>query len=144
MRQKDEKIKIFIADSSRLLRATLTALVRQEADFMVCGEADSSRATLIQLPAAKPDVVILDLSLGDMVGTNLIHAILQCMGSAAPSILVVSMRDENIHAEEALQAGAKGYLMKPSAAGKMVEAIRAVASGNIYVGNNLMRSTNSA
>ena len=127
-------ITIFLVDDSQAVRQSLTKLVRHEADLTVCGEAESGSQALEKFPSLKPDVVIVDLSLDDIDGIDLVKKIAS-KDDEAPSVLVVSMHEESVYGGEVLRAGAKGYLMKTHAAEKIVEAVRTVAKGGIYTGN---------
>src|SRR5579883_957216 len=107
-------------------------LINQQPDLTVSGEAESAPAALAALAAGGVDLAVVDLSLKDSAGLELIKA-LQRLEPAVP-VLVLSMHDEALYAERALRAGARGYVNKRESAQKVVEAIRKVLEGKLYVG----------
>jgi DNA-binding NarL/FixJ family response regulator len=113
------------------MRYGLAHLIRTEDDLDVAGEAGTAAEALSTLPQVKPDLVILDLSLPDRNGLELIKDL--CVLLPRTGILVVSMHDETLFAERALRAGARGYVMKEEAAEKLVAAIRSVLAGRVFV-----------
>jgi DNA-binding NarL/FixJ family response regulator len=123
--------KIFIVDDHPIVRKGLTQLINQESDMVVCGEAENARNALELLKKIRPDLAIVDISLQGIDGIELIKKIR--VRDANFPILVVSMHDESLFAERALRAGAKGYIMKQEAIEKMMEAIRKVIRGELYV-----------
>ncbi len=126
-----KQTQVFIVDNSALVRDTLTELINHEKDLHVCGQAKSGRQALRDIPNAKPDIAIVDLSLDDMNGIDLVRK-LKHKGKLLPAVLVVSMHEEGVFSREAMAAGAKGYLMKGRAAEKVVEAVRVLAEGKAY------------
>ncbi|HTX05976.1 MAG TPA: response regulator transcription factor [Steroidobacteraceae bacterium] len=123
--------KIFIVDDHPLVRERLAQLIAQESDLTVCGEAESATAALSQLAGTRADLVIVDLSLQDSAGLELIKS-LQRLQPSLPA-LVLSMHDESLYAERVFRAGARGYINKRESAQKVVEAIRRVLDGKLYV-----------
>jgi DNA-binding NarL/FixJ family response regulator len=124
-------MRIVIVDDHPVVRKGLVALIRQEADMIVSGESDTVEGGLERIVADRPDVAIVDLSLGAASGLQLVKA----LNAAVPDVrvLVLSMHDETLYAERALAAGAHGYIMKDQAMQNLVGAIRSVASGKTYV-----------
>jgi DNA-binding NarL/FixJ family response regulator len=125
------KTRIFLVDDHPIVRLGFVQLLSAEPDFEVSGQAESARAALEKLPAARPDVALVDLSLGSTSGIDLIRDIKERWPRMA--VLVVSMHDELLYAEHSMRAGASGYLMKHEAPDAIVRAIRTVASGNVFV-----------
>ncbi len=125
------KKRIFLVDDHPLVREWLTQLVNQQPDLVVCGEAESAPAALEALATASADLVIVDLSLKDSAGLDLIKS-LQGVQPAVPT-LVLSMHDEALYAERAFRAGARGYVNKRESAQKVVAAVRRVLEGKLYV-----------
>jgi len=125
-----QKNRIFIVDDHPIVRKGLTQLINQEPDLTVCSEAENAEIALELLKKVKPDLAIVDISLrGDGIElTKLIRARFENI-----PVLVVSMHDESLYAERALRAGARGYIMKQEAIEKMMEAIRKVLRGELYV-----------
>lgn len=122
---------VFIVDDHPIVRQGLAQLIDQEDDLVVCGEAADVSEARAALPELEPDVVILDLSLRDSDGLELIKDI-RSRYRQLP-VLVLSMHDESIYAERLLSAGANGYIMKQAAADQLLRAVRRVLAGGIYV-----------
>ena len=129
------KTRVFIVDDHPLVRESLAGLIDQQPDLSVCGEADRSSSALAAIGTAQPDVTIVDLSLADGSGLDLIRDLRQQYPRVA--VLVLSMHDESLYAERALRAGARGYLMKRAASRDVVVAIRRVREGRIAVSPEL-------
>jgi DNA-binding NarL/FixJ family response regulator len=132
---KKQKHRIFIVDDHPIVRRGLIQLINQEADLVVCGEAEEARKALQLLKASKPDLVLVDISLQGVDGIELIKLI-RVRYENLP-VLVISMHDESLFAERALRAGARGYIMKQEAIEKMKEAIRRVLRGDLYVSQRI-------
>jgi len=129
------KRKIFVVDDHSVMRWGYIALINQEPDLLVCGEAATALEALEKIPEAKPDLVIVDISLEGMNGIELTKH-LQSRYPELP-VLIVSMHDESLYGERALRAGARGYIMKREARTKIVEAIRRVLSGVFYLSDGM-------
>ena len=129
------KIKIFLVDDHPLVREWLTNLIQQQPDLLVCGEAEDAPAALREISVAKPEVAIVDISLKQGSGIELIKNLKVIEPGVA--IIVLSMHDERLYAERALRAGARGYIMKRETAKKVITAIRQVLAGKIYMSENL-------
>ena len=125
------KHKIFVVDDHPVMRKGYQFLIAQQADLEVCGEAGTAREALEKIPAAKPDLVIVDISLGGMSGLELIKH-LQAQLPELPT-LVVSTHDESLYGERALLAGARGYIMKNEVDTVVIEAILRILRGGIYL-----------
>ena len=123
--------RILLVDDHPIMRHGLAQLIRSEDGLDVCGEAGCAKEALQIIESLAPDLVIVDLTLPDKNGLELlkdIHALhphLTC--------IVLSMHDEGLYAERALRAGARGYVMKEAAAEHLVGAIRRVLDGGLYV-----------
>lgn len=126
-----QKIKIFLVDDHPLVREWLTNLLNQQPDFQVCGESGAAPEALQLIVAAKPDIAIVDLTLASGSGLELIKNIRS--GHPSIAVLVLSMHDELLYAERALRAGAGGYIMKSEATQKVIQAVRTVLGGEVYV-----------
>src|ERR1019366_5340321 len=127
-----------LVDDHPLVREWLANLIHQQPDLVVCGEAETAPAALEAIGLKKPDVAIVDLSVKKSSGLELIKSLLECHPQVL--VLVLSMHDELHYAERALRAGARGYIMKQETATKVVEAIRRVIEGKIYVSGNVTES----
>lgn len=129
------KAKVFLVDDHPLVREWLTNLINQQADFTVCGEAEGAPRALQEIVAQKPAVAIVDLSLKDSSGLDLIKDLKQFCPNVA--VLVLSMHDETQYAERALRAGARGYIMKRETTKNIITAIRQVLEGKLYISENV-------
>jgi DNA-binding NarL/FixJ family response regulator len=127
--------RVFVIDDHPLVRESLASLIDRQADLCVCGEAATAAAALSGIEAAKADVAIVDLSLGERVGFDLIRDLKQAHPRLA--VLVLSMHDEDLYAERALKAGARGYVMKREASRNVILAIRRLREGKIAVSERL-------
>lgn len=126
-----QKNRIFIVDDHPIVRKGLGQLINQEEDLVICGEAENAEAALELLKKVKPDLAIVDISLRGIDGIELTKLIRARFDNIP--VLVVSMHDESLFAERALKVGARGYIMKQEAIEKMMEAIRKVLRGELYV-----------
>jgi DNA-binding NarL/FixJ family response regulator len=129
-RSKTKK-QVLIVDDHPMMRQGLAQLINHEPDLTACGEADSVAQALKCINAAKPDLVLADISLPDRNGLELIKDA-QALHPGLP-VLVVSMHDESLYAERVLRAGGRGYIMKQEGGKLLMQAIRHVLSGQIYV-----------
>ncbi len=129
---KNAKVaRVFIVDDHQLLRRGLSDVINREPDLLVAGEADSMAAALRDVCLAAPDVAIIDISLKDGNGLDLVKQI-KAMDNAI-RMLVLSMHDEMIYAERAMRAGALGYVNKQASAETILTAVRRVHSGHVFV-----------
>jgi len=146
--QNSPRIRVFVVDGHPGCRKGLISLIRAEPDLEVCGEAGTAKAALRFLESHRPDIVSLEIALPDLRsdGIDLIEKITaQCQQLP---ILVLSSRDENAFAMRALQAGARGYLMKSEASASVLAALRKMGRGEVSVsprfGQQLIYRTLSA
>jgi DNA-binding NarL/FixJ family response regulator len=123
--------RIFIVDDHPLIREGLAAQIATQANLMLCGEAEDMAEALARVVAAEPDLVIVDISLKNGNGIDLVKR----LKAKAPSlvILVWSMHPENLYAERALRAGARGYVNKSKSASQIMEAVQTVLDGRTYL-----------
>lgn len=124
------KRKVFLVDDHPLVREWLTALIEQQSDLTVCGEAATAAEAMQGVAAAKPEVAVVDISLKDSSGIELIKDLRRVQPELL--VLVLSMHEESLYAARALRAGAKGYIMKRETTKKVIEAIRRVLEGKFY------------
>jgi DNA-binding NarL/FixJ family response regulator len=110
-------------------------LIDQTPDLMVCGGTQDAATTLPGIAASQPDLAIVDISLGGGSGIDLIRSIRLLYPHLA--VIVLSMHDERVYAERAIRAGARGYIMKRESTTKIVDAIRQVLQGNMYLSKDL-------
>jgi DNA-binding NarL/FixJ family response regulator len=125
-----KSIRVFLVDDHPLVRQALKLAMRHEQDLEVCGEADDREEALRGIALAEPDLAIVDLRLRDSDGLELVRD----LRDRYPKVisLVLSMQDETLTAERAVRAGARGYISKREAPGKIIEAVRKVLGGEIY------------
>ncbi len=133
---RNSKKKVLIVDDHPLLRDGLAKVINQQPDLEVCGEAGDARSALSLLPKCKPDVVIVDLTMDDGNGLDLIKD-LHARDRRLP-ILVLSMHHENLYAERAIRAGAKGYVMKREPVGGVIDALRKILGGHMALSDNMV------
>jgi DNA-binding NarL/FixJ family response regulator len=129
------KTKVIIVDDHPIVRQGLAELINNEQDLTVCGHAEDAHEALAIIKESGPDMVIVDISLKETSGMELIKDI-KAQYPDLP-VLALSMHDESLYAERALRAGAKGYIMKVEATENVVTAIRKVLSGQIYVSDRM-------
>ncbi|MFQ5990413.1 MAG: response regulator [Candidatus Methylomirabilales bacterium] len=144
MQQPHERPKqrILIVDDHPVVREGLATIINQQAELMVCGEAEDAQTALEAVSTLQPDLVIVDISLKGINGIELIKQ-LQRQYEKIP-VLVMSMHDESLYVERVLRAGARGYIMKQEGTEKVVTAVQRVLAGEVYVsdamGKKLLRT----
>ncbi|MEI6107653.1 MAG: response regulator transcription factor [Opitutae bacterium] len=127
---KGPRKRIFIVDDHTLVREWLATLLAQEADFEICGQADTAAAALAGMSARPPALAIVDLSLKSGSGLDLIKDLVRHCPTT--QIVVLSMHEELYFIERAFRAGARGYVTKRESTHRIVEAIRTVLAGQVY------------
>lgn len=127
--------KVYIVDDHPLMRKGLVMTIEKEMGFEVSGQNESAEGALSEIVNDVPDVAVVDISLPGMNGIELIKNLLHQLPDL--KILVVSRHDEELYAERALRAGAKGYLMKLEAAETLITAIRQILNGGIYLSDKI-------
>ncbi len=127
--------KIFVVDDHPIVRQGLVQMINGQPDLMVCGQGDDAAESLAAIKAAKPDLVLLDVSLKGGDGIELVKQ----LKSFDPGLLVLmlSMHDESTYAERALHAGASGYIMKQEAPQALLAAVRKILGGGVYVSEKM-------
>jgi DNA-binding NarL/FixJ family response regulator len=127
--------RLLIVDDHPMMRTGLTQLIDNERDLKVCAEADNAGQALDIAVGQTLDLILLDISLPDKSGLELIKD-LRALKPGLP-ILVVSMHDESLYTERVLRAGGRGYIMKQEGGKKLLQAIRQVLNGQIYVSEKM-------
>ncbi len=125
------KARILVVDDHPIVREGLVRVIDQTADLLVCAHAENIAQTLDAAERSKPDLVILDISLGGQNGIELIKD-LKVRYPNLP-VLVHSMFDETMYAERCLRAGAKGYVMKQAPPQHLLDGVRRVLKGEVHV-----------
>ena len=128
--------KILIVDDHPVFRVGMEELLNQEEDFTVCGVAEDIRSARRELIDKKPDLAIIDISLAQENGLDLVKEIASMHHCVL--VLVLSMHDESVWAERAIRAGARGYVMKKEASESIIAAIRNILGGKIHVSASMM------
>ena len=129
------RARILIVDDHPIVRQGLRELIDQQPDLEVRAEAGSVREALGAIAASKPDAAIVDLVLGDSSGLELIKDIKARWPDVA--VLALSVQDEELYAERALRAGARGYIMKEETTEEVVDALRRVLAGTLYLSEKM-------
>jgi len=130
-----EKSRIIIVDDHPVMRKGLSQVINDQTDMEVIGEASNIPEALEKIQELKPDLVIVDISLGDGNGIELIKQI-RSRGEE-PRMLVSSMHDESLFAERAIRAGAQGYVNKHEDTGRLIQALRDVRAGRIALSEKM-------
>lgn len=127
--------KILLVDDHPLVREGIAALIRAAPDLRISAEVGTAAEALQAIEEEMPDLVLLDISLPGTSGVEL----LKDMHVRYPKllVLVLSMHEESVYAERALRAGANGYIMKQEPGAKVIEAVRSVLRGELYVSPSL-------
>ncbi len=135
MRKRAQTNKqVLVVDDHPMMREGLAQLIEHEPD-LCSAQAENAGQALEAIAAARPELVLVDISLPDRNGLELIKDIHALHGTLP--ILVVSMHDETLYAERVLRAGARGYIMKQEGGKKMMQAMRQVLAGQIYVSEKI-------
>lgn len=130
------KKRIVIVDDHPMMRQGLAALIHNEPDMEVVGEAENAAQAFELVTKLNPELLLADITLPDKSGLELIKDI-QALGENVPQVLVISMHDEALYVERVLRAGGRGYIMKQEGGKKLMAAIRQVLNGQIYVSEKM-------
>ena len=125
------KRRVFVVDDHPLVREGLANLINAQTDLMVCGDAEDSAQAVIKIRKAQPDVALIDISLKNESGLELVKDLRSQFPQVA--LIVLSMHDEALYAERALRAGARGYVMKREASKNVLASIRRILEGGVYL-----------
>jgi len=128
-------MRVLIVDDHPMTRAGLVHLINHEPDLVVCAEAENAADALGAVDACEPDLVLADITLPGKSGLELVKDI-KAIRPRLP-ILVISMHDESLYAERVLRASARGYITKHEGGKKLMQAIRHVLRGQIYVSEKM-------
>jgi two-component system response regulator NreC len=126
-----DKIRVLVADDHAILRSGLGLLINAQADMEVIGEATNGTQAVRKASVARPDVVLLDLSMPRTDSADTIRAL--CRLPRAPRVVVLTMHDDPAYLDTSLAAGASGYVVKKAADSELLAAIRAVHAGRQFV-----------
>ncbi len=126
---------VFLVDDHALTRRGLAEMINEQPDLEICGEAATASEALEKIRALTPDLAVIDLSLEEGSGLELIKDIRY--NDETIRLIVASMHDEDIFAERVMKAGAQGYVNKNEPAQRFIDAIRTVLKGNIFLSDRL-------
>jgi len=130
------KSRVFIVDDHPLVREGLTNLMNGQNDLIVCGEAKNSAQAIDGIMKTLPDVALIDISLENESGLELVKQLASQFPEVA--LIVLSMHDEGLYAERALRAGARGYVMKHETSSSVLASIRRVLEGGVYISERII------
>jgi DNA-binding NarL/FixJ family response regulator len=129
------KKRVIIVDDHPLVRERLVQIFNHELDMEVCGEAEDAKQAMEIIRLKTPDLVIIDITLKNSSGLDLIKSIK--LHSPTLPILVLSMHEESLYAERVLRAGASGYITKHQQPEEVLTAVRCVLGGDVYVSSKM-------
>src|SRR3974377_1762360 len=133
--KNNNKRRIFIVDDHPIVRQGLTQLIDNEPDLVVCGQGEDAYQALKLIRQAKPDLTLVDISLKDTGGIELLKE----LRAQDPNlqVLILSMHDESLYAERALRAGARGYVMKQAPQDQVMAAVRGTLAGETWLSEQM-------
>ena len=131
-------IRVILADDHAVVRAGIKAVLSGAKDIEVIGEATNGREAVALANRVNPDVVIMDLSMGEMDGITATKEMVE--NKIAARILILTMHAEDTYLVKVLEAGASGYLVKSVADRELVDAVRALAHGDMYMQPTAVRA----
>jgi DNA-binding NarL/FixJ family response regulator len=131
MSEVSQKIRVVLADDHPVVLAGIKALLQSAPEVELVGEASDGAAALLLIRERKPDIAVLDLSMPGFSGIELARTI--AADEMQVRIIALTVHENRAYVQPLLQAGARGYLLKRSAAEDLVRAIRAVAKGGVYL-----------
>lgn len=132
-----EKIRVMLVDDHAVVRVGFRMLLDASADIEVVDEADSGEAAYQRYPESRADVVVMDLAMPGIGGIETVRRLLA--RDASVRILILSAHEDAAHLKRVLEAGALGYLSKRSAPEDVIEAVRTVAAGRVYLDAEIAR-----
>ena len=135
-KQSSSRTRVVIIDDHPAIRVALSNVIEAALDLHLVGQASSADAGFRLIEKEKPDVAIVDVSLEDAHGLDLVQNVTALYEDV--KVLVFSMYNESVYAERALQAGAKGYLMKGESPERVVEGIRAIMNGEVFLSRKMV------
>jgi len=131
-------ITVVLADDNQLVREEFRRILEREEDFEVVGEASNGRAAVAMVKKLLPALVLMDITMPVLNGLLALKKILKAV--PATNVLMVSVHDEEAYVEAATQSGARGYLLKHTAADLVCGAMREVQKGNTFFSPTIPRS----
>ena len=125
------KLRVYLADDHAVVREGIKSLLVAQPDLEVIGEASDGRTALEEATVLRPDVFVTDVSMPSLGGAEVVEGLLRCCPST--KIVALTVHEDRGYLRRLLEAGAKGYLLKRSAADELVRAVRTVAAGETYL-----------
>jgi two-component system, NarL family, response regulator NreC len=132
-----KQIRILLADDHTVMRRGLRLLLESQPGFSITDEAADGRQAVDKAVATKPDVVVMDIAMPQLSGTDAAQKIKESLPGTA--VVILSMHSDEGYVLRALKAGAKGYILKDSAEGDLIQAIKAVAEGKAFFSPEISR-----
>lgn len=124
-------LRIFLADDHIVMREGLKSLVNAQSDMNVIGEADNGRTALLKAKELNPDIVVMDISMPEMNGIQATERLKHACQNI--KVLILTAHDDTGYLRQLLEAGASGYVLKRVAAEELINAIRVVVAGGVYL-----------
>lgn len=135
------QIRIMLADDHSVVRQGFRAILSQQADMQIVGEASNGRDVITLAEELKPDLIVMDVAMPELNG---MEATRRLAGSLPRTrVLALSMHKDSVYVREMLKAGARGYLLKDAGEHDLLEAVRAVARGGEYISPSVQDALNS-
>lgn len=131
-------LRILIVDDHGVLRAGLRALLNTETDFKVVGEAGDGEQALLLAQKLQPDIILMDISMPGPDGIQITEQIIECVPAAR--VMILTVHEDKGFLQAAIRSGASGYILKRAVESELINAIRAVARGDLYIYSSLTRS----
>ncbi len=128
-------ITVFLADDHAILRDGIRVLLEEQPDIDVVGEAADGNVTVNEVIRLCPSIALIDIAMPELNGIDATRQILDACSSV--NVIILSMHADNVHVFRALQAGARGYLLKESAGSEVIAAIKAVHNGEHYLSSKI-------
>jgi len=135
---KEHTISVFLADDHTVVRQALAEMIAKEPDFVIVGQCGDGLTVTRQVLAAKPDVLVLDISMPGLNGLDICREVTRKMRRVA--VLILSMHDDEEFVARSLENGASGYLMKEADNDQLVDALQTVARGELYLAPGISRN----
>jgi DNA-binding NarL/FixJ family response regulator len=129
--------RVLVVDDHPMTRNGIIQLLQRNPCLEICGESDTATRALEMIPALNPDLVVTDLTMPGKHGLEFIKDMRAMHPEVA--VLVISMHDEALYAERVLKAGGRGYVMKHAGGEELLEAVRCVLAGHVYLGDAMTK-----
>jgi two-component system response regulator NreC len=130
-------IKVLIADDHAIVRAGLRALINDEPDMELVGEAAGGYEAIVLVEQTRPDVLVLDLSMPDLDGISVTNNVKPEFPGL--HILILTLHEDEALLKEAIKAGATGYILKRAAEAELIAAIRTILRGELFIDPSMVR-----